>query len=195
VNALPSGTNSGWQTIMRPDPVPSLTGDLFDIPGAGSTYSDPEFSWLDTIAPTALLFPVGSSLGMAFDDVALVGDFTLGQIYAFPLNGARDAFDVSGFTGVADLVASNDAERDQFLFGSGFGSSFGGVTDLKLGPDGALYVVSIGNPGLSNGAVFRVDGPAPVPALGQLGLPLLVLALLAAALRGTRSLRRNLLIS
>jgi hypothetical protein len=169
VNALPSGTNSGWQTIMRPDPVPSLTGDLFDIPGAGSTYSDPEFSWLDTIAPTALLFPVGSSLGMAFD--------------------------VSGFTGVADLVASNDAERDQFLFGSGFGSSFGGVTDLKLGADGALYVVSIGNPGLSNGAVFRVDGPAPVPALGQLGLPLLVLALLAAAIRGTRSLRRNLLIS
>lgn len=192
VNALPSGTNSGWQTIMGPDPEPSQVGNLFDVPGAGSTYSDPEFSWFNTIAPTGILFPVGSSLGAAFDDVALVGDYNLGQIYAFPLNGARDAFDLSGFTGVGDLVASSGAERDQFLFGAGFGGSFRGVTDLKLGPDAALYVVSIGNASLSNGAIFRVSGPRRVPALGHLGLALLALGLLAAAFCGIRSRGANL---
>ncbi len=32
-----------------------------------------------------------------------------------------------------------------------FGEGFGGITDLKLGPDGYLYVLSIGN-----GALYRI---------------------------------------
>ena len=60
VNRINPGFNSGWNQIMGPDSRdPQGVGNLFNMPGAGSTYSDPEFSWLATIAPTAILFPRG----------------------------------------------------------------------------------------------------------------------------------------
>jgi glucose/arabinose dehydrogenase len=157
VNRIAPGTNSGWNPIMGPDARdPSGPGNLFDMPGAGSTYSDPEFSWFDTIAPTGIAFPQNSSLGPVYEDAALVGDGNLGQLYAFPLNGTRTGFDVSGITGLADLVADSAEERDAVRFGQGFGL----VTDLEMGPDGHLYVVS-----LSLGRILRVQGPVQIPAL------------------------------
>jgi glucose/arabinose dehydrogenase len=148
VNFVPPGFNSGWEQIMGPDSRdPQGVGDLFDMPGAGSTYSDPEFSWLDTNAPTAIVLPVGSALGSSYDSVALVADNNLGQIYRFPLNAQRDAFDLGSFTGLSDLVADSSSERNALRIGRGFGR----VTDLKIGPDGALYVVSI-----FDGAIYRI---------------------------------------
>jgi glucose/arabinose dehydrogenase len=172
VNRLAPGTNSGWRPIMGPDARDS--GDpsmLFNMPGAGSTYSDPEFSWLVPIAPTAILFPFGSSLGPVYDDVALVADANLGQLYAFPLDGARSAFDVSGFgAGLADLVADSPGERDEPRIGEGFGS----ISDLEIGPDGHLYVLAI-----FPGRIYRVIGTAEVPALPAWGAVVLA-ALLGA---------------
>lgn len=171
VNLLAPGTNSGWNRIMGPDERdPQSPADLFDMPGAGSTYSDPEFSWLTPIAPTAIAFPIGSSLGSPYDDVALVSDNNLGQLYAFPLNGARTAFDVGGIIGLADLVADSSTERDEVRLGLGFGS----ITDLEIGPDGHLYVVSI-----VPGRIYRVKGTVDVPALPAWGA--IVLALLLGA--------------
>ena len=184
VNRVDPGLNSGWVRLMGPDERdPDGTEFLWNVPGAGLTYSDPEFSWLTPIAPTGIVFPVGSSLGSYYDDVALVGDANFSRIYALPLNAARTAFDFTGFTGVADLVADSSAERDQFSIGSGFFSS----TDLGLGPDRDLYVVSHGW-----GTVFRISGPAAVPALGVPGLLLLALLLGGAAaitLAGLRAAR------
>jgi len=154
INRLAPGTNSGWEAIMGPDSRdPQGPGDLFDVPGAGSTYSDPEFSWFDTVAPTAIVFPVGSGLGLAYDDVALVGDNNTGQIYALALDTQRNAFDFSdpSLALLQDLVADNQAEANLLRFGSDFGV----VTDLEIGPDGDLYVVS-----LSRGAIYRVPEPA-----------------------------------
>ena len=161
VNRITPGTNSGWERIMGPDSRdPQGVGDLFNMPGAGSTYSDPEFSWLATIAPTAILFPVGTSWGAAYDDVALVTDVNTGQLYRFPLNGPRTGFDLSGFTGLGDLVADSTTERNEVLFGSGFAAA----TDLDVGPDGHVYVVSIGL-----GNIFRISGgvdtPTPTPTV------------------------------
>jgi hypothetical protein len=42
--------------------------------------------------------------------------------------------------GLADLVADSDAELQEIILGTGFG----GITDLKVGPDGLLYVLSFG---------------------------------------------------
>ena len=165
INRLASGANSGWEAIMGPDSRdPQGTGDLFDMPGAGSTYSDPEFSWFNTVAPTAIVFPVGSGLGPAYDDVALAGDNNTGQIYALPLDTPRNAFDFSdpSLASLQDLVADNQAERNLLRFGSGFGV----VTDLEIGPDGDLYVVS-----LSHEAIYRVPEPAAwLQLLGGAGL-------------------------
>lgn len=191
LNRVEPGMNSGWNDLMGPDARdPQGLANLWNVPGAGSTYSDPEFSWLATIAPTGIALPHGSRLGDAYDEVVLVGDSNFGQLYAFPLNAARTALDLAGYSGVADLVADSAGERNQFRLGSGFGS----ITDLELGPDRKLYVVSIGN-----GTVYRIEGPPPgpaaVPALAGPGLATLALALAGAgatALATARRARRRL---
>lgn len=146
VNLVAPGFNSGWRRIMGPALRDAEgAGDLFDMPGPADRYSDPEFSWRATIAPTAILFAAGSSLGAAYDNVVLVGDSNNGNLYRFPLNATRDGFVLSA--GLADLVADSVAERDQLKIGSGFN----GVVDLTLGPDGAVYLVSIGA-----GSIYRI---------------------------------------
>ncbi|HEY6555482.1 MAG TPA: PQQ-dependent sugar dehydrogenase, partial [Vicinamibacteria bacterium] len=148
INRVTAGFNSGWNPLMGPDSRdPQGVGNLFNMPGAGLTYSDPEFSWLTPVAVTAILFPRGISA--VYDDMALVGDSNNGNLYRFPLNPARDGFNLAAFTGLSDLVADDVTEREAVRIGSGFN----GITDLEQGPDGAIYVVSIGN-----GAIYRIAG-------------------------------------
>ena len=173
VNRVDAGLNSGWVRLMGPDDRdPDGTEFLFNVPGAGLTYSDPEFSWLTPIAPTGIVFPRSSSLGHQYDNRAFVGDANFSHIYALPLNANRTGFDLAGYSGVADLVADSAAERDQFSIASGFFS----ITDLVFGPDRHLYVVSHGW-----GTVFRISGPAVAPALSPGSLGVLVLLLGGAA--------------
>ncbi len=173
VNRVAPGFNSGWNKLMGPDSRdPQGLADLWNMPGSVSTYSDPEFSWLTTIAPTGIVLPSGSGLGGGYDHVVIVGDSNLGQLYALPLNAARTAFDLAGFAGVSDLVADDANERNQFRIGSGFGS----ITDLTIGPDRNLYIVSI-----SNGTVYRITGPRAVPGLSPAGMGVLALLLCGVA--------------
>lgn len=151
VNLVASGFNSGWEALMGPESRTPGHGPFFNMPGGGSLYSDPEFAWLSTIAPTAIFFPVGTSWGPAYDNVALVGDNNFGAIYSLALNGGRTGFNLTG--GLADLVADNATERDQLRLGQGFGA----ITDIKRGPDNHVYVVSIFPP-----AIYRIAGPVPV---------------------------------
>jgi aldose sugar dehydrogenase len=44
-------------------------------------------------------------------------------------------------------VAETDAEVEQLIFGS----EFGAITDLVIGPDGYLYVLSFGQ-----GAIYKI---------------------------------------
>ena len=76
-----------------------------------------------------------------------VGDVHNGRIYHFKLNADR-----------TDLVLPNSLESKLLpsLYATGvdkilFGQGFGGITDLTVGPDGYLYVVSIGQ-----GKIFRI---------------------------------------
>jgi glucose/arabinose dehydrogenase len=161
VNRVPAGLNSGWNQIMGLDADdPQGTGNLFNMPGAGLTYSDPEITWVQTIAPTAIVFPVGSSLGPNYDDKAVVADNNFGQIYAIPLAAGRMAFDFTGLTGLADTRVDNQTERNLLRFAQGFGP----ITDLEIGPDGHLYAVDI-----AFGTIYRIVGPRvvslPVPGL------------------------------
>jgi glucose/arabinose dehydrogenase len=159
VDQVTIGANSGWNRIMGPViRDPQGTTDLWNMPGAGLTYNDPEFSWLDSTAPTGIAFTIGSSWGPAYDQTVLVGDAIFGAISAFTLNPARDAFVLTG--GLADMVADTPAERDQVRIGTGFN----GITHIVRGleaPNPHLYVVSI-----NNGTVYRVRGPVPVSLQG-----------------------------
>ena len=41
---------------------------------------------------------------------------------------------------IADKVIDSDQEMNQLIFGTGFG----GITSMEIGPDGYLYVLSFG---------------------------------------------------
>ncbi|MFT3880053.1 MAG: PQQ-dependent sugar dehydrogenase [Gemmatales bacterium] len=147
INRLTSGLNSGWNKVMGPISRTGVTtNQLVDL-GLTSTYADPAFSWLSTIGVTSMEFLNGSQWGTPYNNSILVGDNNTGRLYRFRLNGSRDGFDFTGLTGMADLVADNATEVNQFLFGSGFSV----VTDIQVGPDGAIYIMNLGT-----GSILRL---------------------------------------
>ena len=147
VNLVLPGFNSGWEQIMGPDSRdPQGLGNLVFFPG--SHYADPKFSWFNPVGPTALVFLNSARLGMEYGNDLFVGDVNNGNLYRFKVNAARDGFDFTS-PGVSDLVADSNVEFQEVLLGIGFG----GITDLKLGPDGLLYVLSFGL-----GKIFVISG-------------------------------------
>jgi glucose/arabinose dehydrogenase len=185
INRVQSGMNSGWNRITGPDERdPEGLDLLWNMPGAGITYSDPEFSWFNTIGPTGIAFGAGSTFGPAYDDKLLVTDVNFGALYALPLDGDRTGIDPSGYSGVEDLVADSQAEREQFRIGYGFEP----LSDLEWGPDHNLYAVSI-----TLGNIYKIEGPRgwviPVPAFSDAGRAALGAVLGAIALAALLSRR------
>src|SRR5918994_1816045 len=148
INLVEPGFNSGWQEIQG---MASNTGDglnleenIVDFEGKGK-YSDPELVWMDTEGPTAAKFLNSDKLGMQYVNDMFVGDVHNGWIYHFDLNEYRTDIILDGL--LADKIAHTPEEMQETIFGEGFG----GITDLEVGPDGYLYVVSIGQ-----GAIYRI---------------------------------------
>ncbi|MFN3690179.1 MAG: PQQ-dependent sugar dehydrogenase, partial [Fimbriimonadales bacterium] len=145
INLVERGFNSGWLKIMGPDSrnaayqengnQPFDAHDLVYLPNA--YYADPVFSWLQPIGVTSIVFLRSARFEAGMRDTALVGESNNGGLYQFTLNGARDDFVLTG--ALADRVADSTAERNL----ARIGTNWGVVTDLRLGPDGYLYVVSL----------------------------------------------------
>jgi aldose sugar dehydrogenase len=147
INLVLPGFNSGWEQIMGPDSRdPQGLGNLVFF--SGSHYADPKFSWFNTVGPTALVFLNSARLGVEYRNDLFVGDINNGNLYRFRVNAARNGFDFTS-PGLLDLVADSNAEFQEVLLGTGFG----GITDLKVGPDGLLYILSFGL-----GKIFVVSG-------------------------------------
>lgn len=146
INRVAPAFNSGWEYIMGPESGSSLKGAPARIQFGGiGAYSDPEFSWLNTVAPTAIHFLRGAGLGSGYTNDCFAADFG-GVLYHFEFaTGARDSFALSGV--LADGVKDPTDSDAQVRLGQGFG----GITDLQTGPDGNLYVLSYGN-----GQIYRV---------------------------------------
>ena len=170
VNLVEPGFNSGWRRIqgMAQDPgvlnsllvkypglsatVDSLLGRLqqfwFDVTGySGGIYSNPEFVWETTIAPTAIKFLHSDELGERYANDALVASFNTGYIYHFELNDDRTGFVLNG--ALADGVADKFNEADELVFAKNFGR----ITDMAIGPDGYLYVLAIQG---TEGTIYRI---------------------------------------
>ena len=151
INLVEPGFNSGWQEIqgMASNTDDGFNGfnlqeDIVDFEGKGK-YSNPELVWMDTEGPTALTFLNSNKLGMQYVNDMFVGDVHNGWIYHFDLNEDRTDLILEGQ--LADKIANTPEEMQETIFGEGFG----GITDLEVGPDGYLYVVSIGQ-----GAIYRI---------------------------------------
>ena len=149
INLVEPGFNSGWQEIQgmvasNTDDGFNLEENIVDFEGKGK-YSDPELVWMDTEGPTAVKFLNSDKLGMQYVNDMFVGDVHNGWIYHFDLNEDRTDLILDGL--LADKIAHTPEEMQETIFGEGFG----GITDLEVGPDGYLYVVSIGQ-----GAIYRI---------------------------------------
>ena len=147
INLVEPGFNSGAGMLEGPSTDTDKIENLVDFAGKGK-YSDPEFSWGKegvpfTVGPTAIKFLDSDKLGRQYEEDMFVSDFNNGNIYHFDLNEDRTQIILNG--ALKDKVADKPEELESIIFARGFN----GITDLQVGPDGYLYV-------LSNGEIFRI---------------------------------------
>ena len=84
-------------------------------------------------------------LGKEYENDMFVGNINInnGNLYRFTLNDARDGIivnntNVGGEAALADKKVDTPVESIPITFGQGFG----GITDIQVGPDGYMYILS-----------------------------------------------------
>jgi aldose sugar dehydrogenase len=133
INFVEKNSNSGWSVIMGP----ASQDELKRIPQIENYfYSDPEFTWKATVAPTALTF-TQSEFFNSYNDYLFVADCMGGNINKFKLNSERTGFSFQD-PRLHDKILNLDDSVREIIFATGFNC----LTDLKFGPDGFLYTVS-----------------------------------------------------
>jgi glucose/arabinose dehydrogenase len=152
-----------WPPTRIADTPAEALARMFMLPG--SHYSDPEFSWKFEVAPAAIGFMNGRGLGPQYDGDLFVGAarpfLERGFIWHFNLTGNRERIAVDD-PRLNDRVADNlnkpsptdPAANAQAIVESEslvFGRNFGVATDIRTGPNGNLFVVS-----LSDGKVYEI---------------------------------------
>jgi aldose sugar dehydrogenase len=146
INLVEPGFNSGWekiQGIWSESSKGSLIKasdkghrDLADFNGKAK-YSPPELTFFEEPGVTALKFLNSNKLGEKYENDIFVGGFHNGIIYDLDLTKDRNELFLEGE--LEDKVADNNDEPKEIIFGKGFG----GITDIQVGPDGYLYVLSL----------------------------------------------------
>lgn len=169
INLVEPGFNSGWmavQGIWKPNPKdinhPDITGfdqrNLYDFEGHG-IYSEPEFIWNITVGPTALKFFNSDSLGERYKNDIFIGDVNRKNLYHLDLNDRRTKLALNG--SLSDGIANSHEELEDIIFAEGFGR----ITDIEVGPDGYLYVLSYSenskDPFDFEGAIHRIGPSTP----------------------------------
>jgi len=144
INLVEPGFNSGWKKVQGiwylkgsniGKEINRTPEDLVDFDGNG-IYSSPEFTWKGRYGPTATKFLDSDKLGEQYENDLFVGDVHNGTIYHFELNKSRTGLSLHG--ALSEKVANSTRELEDVIFATGFG----GITDLEVGDDGYLYVLS-----------------------------------------------------
>jgi aldose sugar dehydrogenase len=142
VNLVNPGFNSGSANVFgiwKPNGTGlgevSLKPRHLENFGGKGVYRVPEYTWRNTVGPTAVTFVNTDKLGKQYQNDILVGDVNTGRIYHFDLNEQRTGFKLKGQ--LEDKIADTDGQNKAIVFGHDFGE----VTDIKVGPDGYVYVV------------------------------------------------------
>jgi glucose/arabinose dehydrogenase len=152
INLVEPGFNSGWEKVQgirernycSGPIVPGEPDDLVEFDGKGK-YSSPEFIWNQTVGVTAIKFLDSDKLGKDYQSDVFVGDFNRGNLYHFDLSEDRNQLILDG--PLEDRIANNQDELQKAILGHGFN----GITDLEVGPDGYLYVLSYA------GEIFKIS--------------------------------------
>jgi aldose sugar dehydrogenase len=154
INLVEPGFNSGWakvlgiwnieeainedgeREILKGEVITGNINDsLLNFNGSGK-YSSPELTWDQTIAPTSIAFLNSSNLGKRYENDMFVGT-AKNILMHFDLKGNnRSELLLSG--SLADKVANSTDELEDATFAENLGI----ITDLEVGPDGNLYVLT-----------------------------------------------------
>jgi glucose/arabinose dehydrogenase len=137
INLAEPGFNSGADILYGMSTEHDKLQNLVNFEGKGK-YSEPEFVWTHTVCPTALKFFNSDKFGKEYENDIFVAGFKKGNIYHFDLNENRTELILPG--PLKDKVADKPEELKYIIFAKGFGK----ITDLQVGPDGYLYVLSYG---------------------------------------------------
>jgi glucose/arabinose dehydrogenase len=151
INIVRPGFNSGWTQVMGPIGRSNITSenDLVNFLGS-SSYADPVFSWGSAQGVTDIEFYDSDKLGEDYTNNIFVGDANNGDLYYFEVDEDRSGLRF-GQAGLSDdLIASNERQRAEIIFGTDFPSS---ITDIQTGPDGYLYVLTF-HP--TQGTIYRI---------------------------------------
>jgi aldose sugar dehydrogenase len=155
INLVEPGFNSGhrkiqgfWKENKNSSGelvIEQAINELIDFWGKGK-YSAPEFAWNQTAAVTAIKFLNTDQYGKKYENDILVGTVKpKGDLYHFDLNSDRSELDLHG--PLEDKIANNYGELSNITFGKNFGV----ISDITVGPDGYLYIVSH-----TRGEIYRV---------------------------------------
>lgn len=142
INLVQPKQNSGWIKIQGP----AKQSQIDSLPNNGFHYSDPEFSWSVTVAPTGLTFVESNSFDN-YKNYIFVADFNTGSIYKFKLNPDRTGL-VFHDPSLKDLILNPSDSFHEIIFGTDFNV----ITDLEFGPDGLLYILTLHN----GGTIYRI---------------------------------------
>lgn len=146
INMITPGFNSGWKLTMGPISDSGITqNDLVNFPN--SKYKDPVLSFAESLGITDIEFLNSDKLGTEYTNNAFVGDYGHGNLYRFQLNEERTDFKFDS-PGLEDHIVNNSDELNSIIFGQGFA----GITDIKTGPDGYLYILSF-----NDGTIYRIS--------------------------------------
>jgi aldose sugar dehydrogenase len=163
INLVEPGFNSGWAkiqgewrihnyTLLEPialnkgyfySSVSSYDINLEDFNGKGR-YSAPEFIWNSTIGLTSLEFFDSDKLGEQYENDLFVGAVLQGILYRFDLD--QDRRNLLLDEPLDDRVANSEKELSKVVFGYGFDR----IVDIKVGPNGYLYLLTL------DGEIMRI---------------------------------------
>lgn len=146
INLVFPGFNSGWwqiQGFVDDDLLERETSEDDLVYFGSSQYADPKFVWTVPIGVTALKFLNSDKLGDQYANNMFVGDINNGLLYRLTLNEARDGIFINDtYSGNIELLEDNKIDDPKENLPLIFGQGFGGITDIQVGPDGYLYVLS-----------------------------------------------------
>jgi glucose/arabinose dehydrogenase len=151
INLVMPGFNSGWKAIQGNSNTNCCTDrfqtsqnifKLYKI--KGSYYDEPKVVFEDSKNLTAITFQESNTLGAQYENTMFVGDME-GNIFNFHLNNNRD-----------DVVDVNIPA--EYLFAKWFGP----ISDLKVGANGELYVLTYSDRydfpySQNSGSLYRIN--------------------------------------
>lgn len=154
INLVYPGFNSGWHKVygFSSSPRNFDVQEMVTFNDRGK-YSEPKLALGSSTGLTSIIFLDNNKLGTEYRNDIFVGAVHSSRIYHFDLNSERNDL-VIPETVVDKFIKNSPTYVDGNIV---FADDFGGITDLTVGPDGYMYVVSIGQ-----GKVFRIMPTVPV---------------------------------